>query len=514
MAFLLNCTWILPALVAVLLMFVPKDNKPAIRMLSLIGAIVNLGIIAVLTIVFVNDPPALGDNPAATVLAFETKAMWFDKLNIYFHTGVDGFSLLMMLMASIIGLCGILVSWNIEDRCKEFFILLAALLSGTFGCFISFDLFTFFLFNELTLIPTYMLIGIFGSGKKEWAAMKLNLMLFGGSALIILGMAGMYIGSADAMKDRGFDLIAMAANGSIPVEIQMWAFPALFLGFAVLSSVFPFHTWSPAGHAAAPTAISMFLAGVHMKLGGYGCLRVGMYTMPEGAHACMDIFLVFATISVVYGAFIAIRHRDLKFINAYSSISHVGLVVFGFATFSALAIRGAIMQMVSHGFVTAVVFALIGSIYGRTHTRNVDEMGGLMKQIPFLSVAFVLAGFAVVGMPGTSSFVAELTIFVGSFQNPGADGGMNPDPLVLTCAVLCVLTIVTTAVYVLRTVNRVVNGPLTKDYDFGDANKIEKSAIIILLFCIFAMGIFPGWIANLVDGSLGPIMESLNRGAR
>lgn len=505
MAFLLNLTWILPAVLAAFLMFVPKQKHQAIRLLSLIGAIVNLGIIAVLTICFINEPVLADANDTATALAFSSKLSWFPSLNVYFHTGVDGFSLLMMLMASIIGICGILVSWKIEDRCKEFFILLALLLSGTYGCFISFDLFTFFMFNELTLIPTYLLIGIFGSGNKAFAAMKLNLMLFGGSALIILGMAAMYIESGS------FDLIAIASEGAIPVSVQMWAFPTLFLGFAILSSVFPFHTWSPGGHAAAPTAISMFLAGVHMKLGGYGCLRVGMYAMPSGAHEWMDVFLILATISVAAGAFIAIRQRDLKYINAYSSISHVGMVIFGFATFSALAMRGSVMQMVSHGFVTSIVFALIGSIYGRTHTRNVDEMGGLMKQIPFLSVAFVLAGFAVVGMPGTSSFAAELMIFLGSFRSDS--GGLHENPLVIFCAILCVLTIVTTAVYMLRTVNRVVNGPLTKEYDFGDADWTERSAIIILLGCIFAMGLFPGWIAELIDDALIPIMNNLQGGA-
>ena len=511
MAFLLNLTWILPAIIMVVLMLIPKDNKAAIRKLSVLGAIANLIIVAVLTGVFVSDPVLPAADATATELAFVTKVMWFESLGVQFYTGADGFSLLMMLMASVIALCGILVSWRIEERCKEFFVLLYLLLAGTYGCFISFDLFTFFLFNELTLIPTYLLIGIFGSGQKEFAAMKLNLMLFGGSALIILGMAAMYVSSAETGGQYHFDLIQMASQQQIPVSVQYWAFPALFLGFAILSSVFPFHSWSPAGHAAAPTAISMFLAGVHMKLGGYGCLRVGMYAMPAGAHASMDIFLVLATIGVFAGALVAIRHRDLKFINAYSSISHVGLVIFGFATFSALAIRGSVMQMVSHGFVTALVFALIGSIYSRTHTRNVDEMGGLMKQVPFLSVAFVMAGFAVVGMPGTSSFAAELTIFLGSFR--GAEGGLNPNALVVFCAVLCVLTIVTTAVYVLRTVNKVVHGPLQQSYDFADADVIEKSAIVLLLFCIFAMGIFPGWIAELIDASLTPIMNVLRGGA-
>lgn len=499
MNMLLNLTWILPALLAVFLMLMPKEKKQAIRVISLLGAVLNIGIIIVLTVAFLGLDIAPG-AANETMLAFVTKVEWFPALNIYYYVGVDGFSLLMMLMASIIALCGILVSWRIEDRCKEFFVLLSFLLAGTYGCFISFDLFTFFLFNEITLIPTYLLIAIFGSGKKDFAAMKLNLMLFGGSALIVLGMAGLYIEGGHT-----FDMIALAQQ-DLSVTFQMWAFPVIFLGFAVLSSVFPFHTWSPAGHAAAPTAISMFLAGVHMKLGGYGCLRVGMYILPEGANEWMSVFLVLATVSVVYGAFIAVRHKDLKFINAYSSISHVGMVVFGFAALGELALRGAVMQMISHGFVTALVFALIGSIYKRTGTRQIDEMGGLMKKIPFLSVAFVLAGFAVVGMPGTSSFAAELTIFVGGFQ--AASAGDNT--LLMVCAVLCVLTIVTTAVYVLRTVNKVVNGPMEKEYDFPDADGVEKAAIYILLGCIFAMGLYPQWIVEMIDQAMLPILHNLN----
>ncbi len=501
MPFLLNCTWILPTLIALSLMFVPKQKVGVIRGMSVAGVLGILALVVSLIIAFLAGDYASPVGSAETTLAFSYRTPWFEAIGNQFYTGVDGFSLLMMLMASIIALCGVLVSWTITDRCKEFFILLFILLAGTFGCFISFDLLTFFLFNEITLIPTYLLIAIFGSGKKEFAAMKLNLMLFGGSALIILGMAGTYSATGS------FDMIAIANNQSETLgSIAMWAFPALFMGFGILGSVFPFHTWSPVGHASAPTAISMFLAGVHMKLGGYGCLRAAIYLMPEGAQEWMPLFMVLATISVVYGAFIAIRQRDLKYINAYASISHVGLVTFGFATLTAVGLKGGVLQMISHGFVTAVVFALIGCIYGRTHTRNIDEMGGLMKKIPFLSVCFVLAGFAVVGMPGTSSFVAELTIFIAGFS------GSLDDTLRLVCGALCISSIVITAVYVLRTVNSVVHGPLVDNgHEFTDARFIEKVPLIILLTCIFAMGLFPGWIIELAEQSLTPVVTNLGR---
>ena len=319
------------------------------------------------------------------------------------------------------------------------------------------------------------------------------------SAAIILGLVGLYFAGGGS-----FDLIELAQKKLDP-SFQYWAFPLTFLGFCILGSTFPFHTWSPLGHSAAPTAISMFLAGVHMKLGGYGCLRVCMYAMPEGSHDWMWLFLILATVSVVYGAFIATQQRDLKFINAYASISHVGLVVFGFAVLSLAGVRGGVLQMVSHGFCTAVVFALIGQIYVRSGTRMVDEMGGLMKKMPFISVCFVLAGFAVVGMPGTSSFVAEFTIFVG-----GMSGAK--DALTITCALLCISSVVVTAVYVLRTVNRVVHGPLMKtDRPLPDATMIDRLPIVILLACIFAIGLMPGWMVDAIDASLIPIMNNLGR---
>jgi NADH-quinone oxidoreductase subunit M len=268
--------------------------------------------------------------------------------------------------------------------------------------------------------------------------------------------------------------------------------------------MFPFHTWSPDGHASAPTAVSMLHAGVLMKLGGYGCLRVAMFLLPEGAREWMPVLLALVTVNVVVGAFIAIRQTDLKYITAYSSVSHCGLVLFGLLVLTPVGLKGACLQMLSHGLLTALFFCLIGLIYGRTHTREVDRMGGLMSVMPFLGVAFVIAGFAGLGLPSLSGFVAEITIFLGAFA--------NPDPLPRVCVVLAVLSITTTAIYVIRAANRMLNGPLPEAYkDLTDASPLERVPVLILLACLFGMGLFPGWMMDLLHHSLEPIVAQLNR---
>jgi NADH-quinone oxidoreductase subunit M len=516
-AFLLSLSWLIPAFTAVAVALVPsrrsapgaksdchisvdgRDTKcdtslHAIRRVALAGAGLNLLLVAWLVVRY-----ALGDYGAAHPFAFAAKIPWFASMNIHYLVAADGISLVMMLLAAIVAFCGVLVSWTIEERAKEFFILMNVLLAGVFGCFISFDLFTFFLFNEVTLIPTYLLIGIFGSGRKEYAAMKLNLMLIGGSALILTGILALFYGSGL----KSFDLFELAAT-RIPVGLQHWVFPMIFLGFGVLGALFPFHTWSPDGHSSAPTAISMFLAGVHMKLGGYGCLRIAMYLMPEGAQQWMGLFLVLATINIVYGAFVAVWQQDLKYLNAYASVSHCGLVIFGYAAMNVIGIRGAVLQMFSHGLVTALFFACIGMIYNRTHTRMVGEMGGLMKTMPFIGVAFILAGFAGLGLPGLSGFVAELTVFIGGFANPAL--------LNRTCAVLSVLSIVIAAVYILRATNAVLHGPIRAEHAaLPDATLQERAAAVVLLGTSLAMGVYPGWITRLIDGSVEAMAANILR---
>ena len=499
--FLLTLIWIIPFVVALACLPVHRDNHRLVKLFSLAGNLINLGLAIFLTIKFIDvtgSAPAVNGS-SSSIFHFAYQTPWFKIMNIEYNIGVDAISVLMILLTAIVIFCGVLVSWDVKDQAKEFFILLNVLVAGVYGVFIAIDLFVLFLFYEIAVLPMYLLIGLWGTGRKEYAAMKLTLMLVAGSAFILAGILGLYFESGISTFD-----LSLLSQVRFSDAFQYWAFPVIFLGFGVLGAIFPFHTWSPDGHASAPTAVSMLHAGVLMKLGGYGCLRVGMYLMPEGAQMWMGVFLVLVTINVLYGAFGALRQTDLKYITAYSSVSHCGLVLFGFTAMTFTGLKGGVLQMISHGLMTALFFCLIGMIYGRTHTRTVSEMGGLMKVMPFLSVAFVIVGFAGLGLPSLSGFVAEANVFVGSFANPAIINRV--------CTVLAVLSIVVTAVYVLRAVNALVNGPISAKFTMlADATTLEKVPVSILLFCLFGMGILPGWIIELVNGAVKPIFNNLTR---
>ncbi|MCC8038171.1 MAG: NADH-quinone oxidoreductase subunit M [Bacteroidales bacterium] len=422
---------------------------------------------------------------------------WFTPLNINLAVGVDGISIAMLLLSSIIVFAGSFASWKIEMP-KEFFLWLILLSTGVFGFFISIDMFTMFMFYEVALIPMYLLIGVWGSGNKEYSAMKLTLMLMGGSAFLMLGLIGIYYHSAPEGQPLTWNLLEIAQNDSISKGWQYFLFPMTFVGFGVLGAMFPFHTWSPDGHASAPTAVSMLHAGVLMKLGGYGCFRVAMYLMPTAANDLAWIFLILTGISVVYGAFSACVQTDLKYINAYSSVSHCGLVLFAILMINTTAMTGAIMQMLSHGLMTALFFALIGMIYGRTHTRDIRLMGGLMKIMPFLAVCYVIAGMASLGLPGLSGFVAEMTIFVGSFEH--ADFFHRAFTIVACCS------IVITAVYILRVVGKLLFGPVYDEHHLTltDATWWERLSTVTLIVCVAAIGCFPNFFANLIRFTFDP----------
>ena len=385
---------------------------------------------------------------------------------------------------------------------REFFAWYSLLSIGVFGFFISTDLFTMFLFYEVALIPMYLLIGVWGTGRKEYSAMKLTLMLMGGSALLLVGILGIYFHSAPEGGQLSMNILEISKN-TIPMNAQYLFFPLTFVGFGVLGAMFPFHTWSPDGHASAPTAVSMLHAGVLMKLGGYGCFRVAIYLMPEAANELSWIFLILTGISVVYGAFSAIKQTDLKYINAYSSVSHCGLVLFAILMLNQTAMTGAVLQMLSHGLMTALFFALIGMIYGRTHTRDIREMGGLMKIMPFLSVCFVIAGLASLGLPGLSGFVAEMTVFVGSFE--------HTDTFHRVFTIIACSSIVITAVYILRMVGKVFYGAVqNKDHlALTDAVWFERLSVIVLIVAIAGLGMAPLWVSDMIHESLAPIIEQL-----
>jgi NADH-quinone oxidoreductase subunit M len=435
-------------------------------------------------------------------MLFVSTTTWYESFNIQLKFGVDGISVSMILLTSIVTFAGMFASWQVDFLSKEFFISLIILAAGVFGFFISLDLFTMFLFYEMAVIPMYLLIGIWGSGPKEYSAMKLTLMLMGGSALLLVGLLGIYFNSAPEGGKLTFDLTEIA-KVHIPLSAQLFFFPFTFIGFGVLGALFPFHTWSPDGHASAPTAVSMLHAGVLMKLGGYGCFRVAMYLLPDAAHSLAWIFIILTTISVVYGAFGAIWQKDLKYINAYSSVSHCGLVLFALLMMNETATTGAILQMLSHGLMTALFFALIGMIYGRTHTRMINEMGGLMKVIPFLSVIYVIAGLASLGLPGLSGFVAEMTIFVGSFQ--------HTDTFHRVSTIVVCSSIVITAVYILRVVGILLLGPITNSHyqDLKDAQWFEKISTVTLVVSIAIIGLTPFWLSNLIHEPLTEMIQHL-----
>jgi len=455
-------------------------NKEQVKWVSLTGSLIQLGLSIALFLAFRQARiDGVKDN-----FLFNQEYKLFETLNINFHIAVDGLAVAMIMLTSLVLTAGVLVSWNVEKMTKEYYFLLVLLAFGAFGFFISLDLFILFFFLEISVIPKYLLIGIWGSGKKEYSANKLALMLMGGSALIFVGILGLYFSGG-----HSFDIMVLGLN-SISIESQHIIFPLLFIGFGVFTALFPFHTWVPDGHSSAPTAGSMFLAGISMKLGGFGALRVAVYLLPEGAKEYANIIIILSAIAILYGAFATMMQKDLKYINAYSSVSHVGFSLLGIGMLTQTALNGAMMQMVSHGVMTALFFAVIGMIYDRTHTRMVDDMGGLMKKLPFIATVFFLVGLCSLGLPGLSGFVAEMTVFVGSWQNSGV--------FYRIATIAAAASIVVTAVYILRAIGKVAMGPLKGGDGLQDAKWNERLAAYLLLAGILAIGIFPGWLNDLL----------------
>ena len=348
---------------------------------------------------------------------------WVPSMGVHFLLAADGISRVLVLLTGLAAVAGVLFSWNIELRTNEFFAFFLALIGGVFGVFLSFDLFLLFVFYEIAIVPKYFLIAIWGSTRREYAAMKLALYSFVGSAMVLIGLLAAYATSGS----HSTGLVELAHAG-LPVSFQMWCFPLVFTGFAILAGMWPFHTWAPTGHVAAPTAASMLLAGVVMKLGAYGCLRVGISLFPHGLDpwgfsfigigSWRDVFALLAVVGIVYGALVALAQTDFKFVIGYSSVSHMGFVLLGLMTLNQIGMTGAVLQMFSHGVIAGLLFAIVGRIvYDRTHTRQLAELETmhLSKRLPFAAWAFVIAGMASMGLPGFSGFVAELQVLVGAW---------------------------------------------------------------------------------------------------
>jgi len=391
----------------------PKGKPRLARWFALLVAVIGLAL-AVQGFV-------VGMGQGRTVIV---DAAWVPTMGIHYTLAADGISRVLVLLTGLAAVAGVLFSWNIELRTNEFFAFYLALIGGVFGVFLSFDLFLLFVFYEIAIVPKYFLIAIWGSTRREYAAMKLALYSFVGSAMVLIALLAAYAASGS----HSTGLVALG-HANLPVSFQMWAFPLTFVGFGILAGMWPFHTWAPTGHVAAPTAASMLLAGVVMKLGAYGCLRVAIGLFPHGLDpwgfsvlgvgSWRDVFAILAVIGIVYGALVALAQTDFKFVIGYSSVSHMGFVILGLMTLNRIGMTGAVLQMFSHGIIAGLLFAIVGRIvYERTHTRQLGELETmhLSRRLPFAAWAFVVAGIASMGLPGFSGFVAELQVLVGAWM--------------------------------------------------------------------------------------------------
>ncbi len=472
-----------PIVFGVVLFFLPAERHREIRIFALIGA--TIALIFSLWAFFTYDQ-AIGGYQLVE------RYPWVPRLGISYHVGVDGMNAPLVLLTGIVMFTGVLVSWGIDDRPREFFGFLFILATGVFGVFVSLDLFQLFFFYEIAVFPMYLLIVIWGwKVTREYAAMKLTLYLFIGSVIAIVGGLAMYFASGA----HSFSLFALE-QASFSVGFQRFWFPFVFFGFAVLGGIFPVHNWSPDGHVAAPTAVSMFHAGVLMKVGAFAALRVGIMLLPEGARFWAPLVMGLATVNVVYGAFIASIQTDFKYVIGFSSVSHMGLVILGFATLNLDGITGAGIQMFSHGVMTALMFAVVGLVYDRAHTREIPKLGGFIKVMPVAGIAFIIAGLVSMGMPGFSGFVAEFPIFMGLWQS---------QPIV---AIIAAVSIVITAGYIMRVIGRVFFGEMPEEFKghITPINNFDKIALIILSGILLLVGVYPTIIAPLVESGAQAVL--------
>ncbi len=486
------------------LMLLPKDSVRTARILALLTTVAGF----VVTLVgFAHQ--------RSGELVTVTRLHWVPSLGIEFHLAADGISLTLLLLTGIVAITGILFSWNIEHRTKEFFAFYLALIGGVYGVFLSFDLLLLFFFYEIAIIPKYFLIAIWGSTRREYAAMKLALYSFVGSAMVLIGLIAAYV----VAGAKTMDLVQLA-QFPFPIHFQMWAFPLVFLGFGILAGLWPFHTWAPTGHVAAPTAASMLLAGVVMKLGAYGCLRVAMTLFPRGLDAWgfqmlgfgswRDVFALLALIGIVYGAMVSLVQKDFKFVIGYSSVSHMGFVLLGLMTLQQIGLDGAVLQMFSHGIIAGLLFAVVGRmVYDRTHTRDLSQLETmhLNKTIPFAATTFVLAGMASIGMPGFSGFVAELQILIGAWR---------AFPLF---AIFAGGGIVIGIAYTWRAMQKAFFGlsdqtTLTTPPALPAISIPERIGTIILVATSITIGLYPQLLLRIIVPALhSPLFDGLRKGS-
>lgn len=474
-----------PLVGALIIALLPKENHQAIKVTALICTFVSM---ATSFWVFFSYDQALGG------FQFEEQISWIAPLGISYHLGADGINLPMLLLTGLVIFGGVLVSWTVDSHPKEFFALLLLLVTGVFGAFSSLDLFLLFVFYELAVLPMFLLIGVWGWRElREYASMKLTLYLLVGSACALIGALAVYFAAGLGT----FDIVRLSEVQFDP-GFQRLLFLPIFVGFSVLAAMWPFHSWSPDGHVAAPTAASMLHAGVLMKMGAYSALRVGVTILPAGAQQWLPWLVWLPLVNVIYGAIVALAQTDFKYVIGFSSVSHMGFVTMGVASMNAIGMSGAVMQMFSHGVMTGLFFAVVGLVYRTTHTRHIPSLGGLARKMPFAAAAFVVGSLASMGVPGSSGFVAEFHVFVGTWR---------AYPLI---AILAAPGIFITAAYVLRVVQMVFFGNLKPEHEeLPASSNFEKVALFMLAAVLILVGIYPSIMMDLIKTGVAPIVAKL-----
>ncbi|MCL5074650.1 MAG: NADH-quinone oxidoreductase subunit M [Chloroflexi bacterium] len=471
----------LPLVGAIMIAILPKESGRAIK---LTAAGFSLACLLLALLLFAQfDVSHSGPQ-------FVEKSPWIPTFGVSYFLGVDGLSLPLVLLTALLTFLSVLASWNIALRVKEYFALLLVLEMGILGVFSALDLFLFFLFWEVELIPMYLLIAIWGGPRREYAAIKFVLYTFAGSAIMLVGIFALYFNS-------GLNTFDMLEIGKVhyPAVFQAIVFMLLFFGFAIKLPVFPLHTWLPDAHVEAPTAVSVILAGVLLKMGGYGMIRLCLSILPQAAHDYAFLIGILAVINVLYGAGVSMVQNDLKKMVAYSSVSHMGYVLLGIAALNELSLNGAVLQMFTHGTITGLLFLLVGCVYEKTHTRLISEMGGLAPRMPWLAVIFSMAGLASLGLPGMSGFIAEFLIFVGSFGTWKV------------FTILAAAGIVLTAGYILWMLQRVFFGPPRPQLaDVGDARALELVPLVTLMAIIVLVGVYPAILTDVIQSGVMPLI--------
>ncbi len=500
-----------PIAAAIIILMLPKERGENARMLALAAMIIGLILSAYVYFSYNANLPVAGTLWANT-LQFTEEHAWIPSIGINYSLGVDGLSATLVFLTAIVGVGGTLISWGIEDRPREFFAFFMLLVAGVHGVFVAVDAFLLFFFYELAVLPMYVMIVIWGwKERREYAAMKLTLYLLIGSFFSFIAFLVLYF----QLPEPTFDL-RVWAEADFSTSLQIAWFLPLFLGFAVLAGTFPFHNWSPDGHVAAPTAVSMIHAGVLMKLGAYASMRVGIQILPEGTVYWMPFIILLTLINVVYGSLIAMRQRDMKYLIGYSSVSHMGLVAMGFAAMNMNGFIGAGVQMVSHGVMTALFFSVVGMMYDRAHTRNMDELSGMSKVLPWGAVAFIIGGLVSMGMPGLSGFVAEFPIFLGVWEGNGLSltgtaFALNPANFYRWVAIISAPAIVITAAYILRAVSKVFFGDYDehKWHDMRPIRAIDKVTLVGFVVILIIIGVYPQIIVPMVQSGMEPVVARL-----